>query len=415
MAPCAHPRSQYPRRLLELLVCVLVLSAGPALATDVQSVLWGRTDLRVRSPLGGDRAKFITTDIELLPNAQVTLGWDRTHLLLQYNPSILFREPQLLGPVLLLHRGRVVFTQAWARARLSLYQDAAAGIADVGTLLPADGSTPITGSSGTGTLGALPYERFASIGSFDANPTDHFSFYLSGGYMISGSPVFNVTLPLQWGPLANARFRGEVWRHNALITSAQYFQATFATSQSQLIGSVTESFERQLSREFTASLGGGVAYTKEHLVAYMNGPIAGNYEEILPVVVGTAVWRSKIRDAPASFNVNARLGPFADRYTALVYERIETQLTSEWRFRRQWTSVGNAGFAYAVPIGKSQQVGDSIYYAETGARWGIFNWLMLGVLGRVVWSEQPRTGGPGQLQYLVTFSATVHDERSVAW
>ena len=162
-------------------------------------------------------------------------------------------------------------------------------------------------------------------------------------------------------------------------------------------------------------MGGGVAFTQEHLVAYMNGPIPGNYQEILPVVVGSALWRTKVWNAPMRFNLQARLGPFADRYTALVYERLEAQLNAEWRVRRAWTAVGNSGFAYALPVGKSQQVGDSLYYAEGGARWATFTWLTLGVLGRVVWSEQPRLGVPGYLQYLVTFSATVHDERSVAW
>ena len=414
---CARVRRHFSPHRISLLLSLVFLSSSSALAADVHSILSGRTEARVRSPLSGDRGRIVTTDLELLPDARVTLGWGNTRLAFQYNPSLLLREPQLLGRVYLLHRGRAAFMQHFGRANLLVQQEASAGETDVSALIPTDG-TPINNASGVQTSGAIPYRRLSSMIVFDASPTDRTSFNLSGGYLISGSPVVNYSLPLQWGPLASARFRGKLLPRNYLITYAQFMSSTFATGQTQLIASLTESYERQLSREVTISVGAGAALTREHIVALPPiagpSPIPGDYQEILPVAVATVSWRSRVAHAPMVFNGSARLGPFADRFTGYVYERVETQVGAEWRFERPWTWVGAAGFAYAVPIGLAQQVGDSLYYAESGVRWMTFTWLQLGALGRVVYSEQPRLGA-GQLQWLLTLSATVRHERSVAW
>jgi len=407
------------RATLQVVLC-LALSLGVstrAFGADVHTILTGRVETRVRSPLPGDRGSILTTDLELLPDAQVTLAWGNTRIGFQYNPSLLLREPQLLGRVYLLHRGRAAFTQRFGRASLLVQQEASAGETDVSALIPTDG-TPINNASGVQTSGAIPYRRLASMAMLDANPNDRTSFTLSGGYIISGSPLVNYSLPLQWGPVASASFRGKLLPRNALITSAQFMSSTFATGQTQLIAALTESYERQFSREVTVSIGGGAALTREHIVALPPiagpSPIPGDYQEILPVALATVAWRSRAAHSPMVFNGSARLGPFADRFTGYVYERVETQLGAEWRFERPWTWVGSAGFAYAVPIGLAQQVGDSLYYAESGVRWSVFNWLQLGALGRVVYSQQPRLGA-GQFQWLLTLSATVRHERSMAW
>ena len=191
--------------------------------------------------------------------------------------------------------------------------------------------------------------------------------------------------------------------------------STFATGQRQMVALATESYERQVTVGLLASIGAGVALSREHIVPLPQGPIPGDYMEILPVAVASVTWRNRVMHSPMLFNVTARLGPFADRYTALVYERVEGQLSAEWRFEKPWVWLANAGFAYAVPVGFAQQQGDRLYYGESGVRWLPFTWLQLGALGRVVWSEQPRLNTPGQLQWLLTLSATVRHERSFAW
>ena len=405
------------RSLTRLAALVACMGTAHAVAADVQTAVSGRIDTRVRSPLPGDLGAIITTDAEVLPSAGITLGWGTTRLGLVYNPSILFREPQL-GPrarVFALHRGRAFFGHRFGRANLTLTQEAAYGTTDVGALVSTDG-TPIQNASGVFVAGALPYERFASLAMLDVTPSPLYSFSFSGGYVISGSPqADNVVLPLQWGPFALARFRATVVPRNFLITQGQYLSAEFATGQLQLVAQLTEAYEHEFRRNLTASLGAGLALTREHIVEIPNGPRPGDYQEVLPVALASMLWRNELGYRPFTLNVNVRLGPFADRYTALVYERVEAQLQGEWRVSKPVTALANAGLAYAVPVGLSTQAGDRIYYGEGGARWALKEWVTLGAIGRLVWSEQPRLGIPGYLQWLLTFSVTFHDERSFAW
>lgn len=382
-----------------------------AQAADVDYAVAARTDVRTRSPLPGDRGSIITGDVELLPDLLLGLRSRTSGISLQYNPSLLLREPQTLGPVTFLHRGRLTASTRGAHAGVSFVQEGAWGMADVGALRQPEGSTPGT-LPDLQTVGTLPYVRSATALVVDASPVARVNFGVSAGYNLSGNPEGNSALPLQWGPAASARLRLAATRVDGFTTSLQGSAAWFSTGAEQLITTLTETWERQFSRTFSTTLGAGAAFTREVVVAVQGGPIPGEYFEVLPVVVATASWRE---DTQLMLGLNVRMAPFADRFTGLVYERVEARAQAEWRAARPVTVIGAAGLAYAVPLGQVQQAGDQLYFGEGSMVWGPAPWFSLGLSARVLWTEQPRLMTPGQLQWVGTISATVRERDSTAW
>lgn len=410
----SHERHVRAKWLALLLAATL---APPALAAEANYLVSARADVRTRSPIPGESTAPITGDLELLPAALVNLRWKLTTLTLQYNPSVLMRQPHLLGPVTVLNRGRVQLVNRWERHTLSLLQEGAAGISDIGSLRMPEGA--LAGAvTEVQTAGLTPYVRSASYASFDGSPVERVGYSVTAGYLISGSPNAPLTMPLQWGPVAQARFRAGIGRLDSLTTSAQGWAAWFVVGHQQYVAWLTETWERQLGRTVTGSLGAGAAVTKEHIAevpGLLNPPIPGDYLEVLPVTSVAVNWRQPLRGAMVQANATVRMAPFADRFTGAVYERLEARAQGEWRPEHTVTVTGAGGVAYAVPIGRATQAGDRVIFAEGGVVWLLEEWLGLGFLGRALWVEMPRLGTPGMLQWVATFSVTVQDRNTTAW
>jgi hypothetical protein len=396
------------------LVLWVALLAQPAIGAEASYAVAARTDLRTRSPLPGERGSIVTGDLEFVPDLQGALRWSTGLVSLQYNPSLLLREPQVLGPVTFLHRGRFLVTKRWERVSLTLVQEGAQGRLDVGALRNPEGSTP-GGVPELQTLGTVPYVRSASLAVLDAQPSARVALTVSGGYLISGSPVAGNSMPLQWGPIASARLRLSASGRDTFSTELQASSARFATGQEQQIAQATETWERRLTTALTASMGAGVAVTREYIIEVPGGPIAGTFLEVLPVVLATAAWRQPGLVQPVQVTASARMAPFADRFTGQVYERIEARLQADWRPERAWTLTAAAGLAYAVPLGRARQAGDWLAFGEGAAAWSAKDWLLLGFSARVLWVEQPRLGVGGLLQWVGTLTLTVRDHDATAW
>ncbi len=418
------------RQSLQLELGVLIIAlCWPlgARAVDVQYLVSLRTEVRVRNSLPGidrvcpsvaDCKSPITGDLEIAPLGQLSLGLENSTFLFQYAPTFIWREPVSGGPLLPLQRGRVTWAYRWQRATLLLGEDGAWGLTDITSARSPEGGLP-GGVNEVQTLGSVPYLRSATLINLEARPTDRFSLSLNAGYTISGSPEGTVGgLPLQHGPSGSLRARVVVDREqDALTTSAQVVSSRFVTvypGGEQLIAQLTESWDRPWSRTLSSSLGAGVALTREVIVSAEQG-LPGTYLEPLPIATGSIAWNDVVAHHPLRVGVSLRMAPFADRFTALVYERLEGRVQADLQPAREWAVMAAASGALAVPVGRSEQAGDRLVSGEATVTWTAKTWLLLQASARVLWTEQPRLGLPGQVQAVGTVSATVRQQDSLAW
>lgn len=408
---------------------VFAFVATPATAADVTYEVALRTDARTRTPLPGDRGTTLTGDLELAPRAQLSLGIDASTFHFQYAPTLLWREPlqgARVDGVLGLHRGRIAFDTRWQQGVFSIAEDAAYGQTYVGALRNPEGA--IEPVAEVQNPGMVSYLRSSTTMGVQSRPTDRLTLGVSVGYQVSGSPdplPDPPPLPLQYGPFALAHARATVGRLDGLTTSAQVHQAHFITGADQLVAQLRETWDRQLSRTVTFTLGAGVALAREGVVLTRLTPFPGTYVDLLPVAQAGVDWRDVLAGHPIRLDATLRMAPFSDRFTANVYERVELRGHGEWRFAKDWLSTAAAGGALAVPVSLAiirpagapgnVQAGDRVIYAEGTVAWVVKTWLLLQASARVLWTEQPRTGNPGQVQAVGTVSVTVQQQDSLAW
>jgi hypothetical protein len=392
---------------------VVTLLSSRSFALDVTYEVLARTEVRVRTPLPGDVGVGLTFDLELDPSASVTLVAGANAFVLQYLPTFIWREPQTGGRLLPLHRGRVSYGHAWSKARVLLSQEGAWGVADVGSFRAADGSRP-GGVSEVQTLGSTPYLRSASLASVEFQPSTTITGGLSVGYAVSGSPEGTTNgLPLQWGPSGSAQLRVALNRVEGLTTLFQVFSAAFSTGQEQLVATLTETWERVLSRSWSFSLGVGAAVTRDVVIPEQGIP--GTYVELNPVASSALNWQTKWDQQTIRASATVRLLPFADRFTGNIYERLEARLQTDWAFTRQWGAMAAASGALAVPLGRAAQAGDSLVSGEAGITFTPARWIVLQAMARVISTSQPRLGIDAQVQSVGTLSVTVRGSDSLAW
>lgn len=395
-------------------IAALTLSAS-AWAVDVSWLAVGRADVRLRTPLPGDVGKPLTADLELLPAGRLSLGWSRTLIEFSYTPSLLFREPHLQGPVRLMNRGSAAVRTRWRRATFALQQQGSYGQADVGALRTREdslGSAPVVEVQ---TLGLVPFVSSATTATLDLSTSERGRLSVTGGYLLSGSPD-NPVLPMQRGPLVRASFRFAFDRRDTLTTTTQATHADFVNGQQQTYAFLTEEWSRQPTRLLNLSVMGGVAFTHEVVPEGLPSQlVAGTYDEVLPVAATTLAWRDAVSTPTLQLETGLRLAPFADRFTGLIYERVEARLTGRKVLSHLWLS-SNLGAAWAVPLGRSPQAGDVIVFADAAAGWPIKQWLTLVGSTRVLYAHQPRLGvDAGGVQWVLTLSVMVQHQGSTSW
>ena len=405
---------------------IAALVGAPASAVDVRYGVSVRTDARARTPLVGDVGTTVTGDLELTPRADLALGVDSSTFSAMYSPTLVWREPQTGGRFLPLHRARLAFDTRWSRANLTVAQEGAYGLTDVGFLRQPNDSVP-AGEVQTQTLGIVPYLRSATLLNLEARPNDVLSAGLSAAYLVSGS-LESLAMPLQYGPMVSLRARLAVSRTDGLTTQAQASQATFVTGQEQFIAQLWEIWDRQVSRTVSFNSGAGIALTREQVIARQGIP--GTYSELLPIALASLSWNDVLAGQPLLLTTSLRMAPFADRFTANVYERIEARVAGQWRPGKDWIATTAVGAAQAVPISLAlsrppaaetvdrtglNQAGDRALFGEAAVGWTPKLWLLVQASGRVLWTEQPRYGQPGQVQAVATLSVTVQQQDSLAW
>lgn len=434
----------------------VLLAAGSAAAADVQYTLIGRTDARVRSGLAGDRAKtpdggvaLATGEVELLPSGEAVLGLDSTQVSLLYNPSILLREPQASGPVVVLHRGRAGLGTRWEGGSFLLTEDGAYGEADISTLRNPEAATAATGTAiRAGSIlraEILPYARSATSANLELALPQRVSLGFSAGYRLAGSLPNDAgirdPLPFQYGPYGAVRARVGVTDLDSLSATAQIMHATFVYGAEQLLAEASVTWDRQVSRTVTTSLSAGAAYARQHVCTIFTDPDGGTaerycelptpvpenwdrelttpgwYESVFPVVSAAASWRASMgQGSPIVASAGVRLAPFADSTTGVVYERIEGRLQGDWSPARTVVLRAIGSGAYATRVGgPGEQSGDQLYSGEGVITWTPEQWFSVMASARIIWLAQPRLGNPGRLDWAGTVSVILRAHDTLGW
>lgn len=401
-----------PARALALVVWAATF-ASSALAADVQYLVSARTELRTRNQQPGSSAPF-TSELELLPVAGLLVGSNDTQLAVSYQPSLLLR-PFSTYPVGMLQRGRLLFTETWERATLGATVDGAWGITDVSALRPSD-SLP-SGTVEVATAGVLPYTRLYGALSLDLVLDQRVRLNVTGGYQLSGTYAApegqELTLPLQWGPLASLRLNWTPGTRDTLTTSVLASDTLFSFGQRVTVVSGTQGWRRAFTARTALDVSAGAAFARTDVPDITNPnitvkPIPGLYREVLPMVSGTFSQRF-IVGGTLDLRGIARMGPYADRYTGNVYERLEAYAQAQWSPTRTLQVTGNAGGGWAVNVGRAEQVGDRIVYGDGQVAWTAAKWLVLQGSARLAYSEQPSYNLRGW-QWLLGVAVTVRDQ-----
>lgn len=394
-----------PARALVLVVWAALSSS--ALAADVQYLVSARSEVRTRNVQPGSTG-ILTNELELRPIAGLLIGSDDTRLAVSYQPNILFRDPFQLGPVGLLHRGLLVFTERWARATLSVTADGTWGITDISALRPPDSAPP--GSIEVPTLGLVPYVRLYGRASLDTTVARRVTLGFDAGYQLSGSVDARPTLPIQQGPFATVRLGWTPNARDTLTTSAQGAHAEFSTGQRQTVVQGFETWRHVFTARTALDVSAGVAFTREEVpvIDVPQPPIPGLYREVLPVASATFSHRL-VGGGTVDLRGSARLGPFSDRYTGNVYERLEAFAQAQWNPTRTLQATGTVGGGWAVDIGRAVQAGDRIVYGDAQVGWTAFEWLLVQGSARLAYAEQPRYDLRGW-QWLLGVAVTVRDQ-----
>lgn len=455
MAPRLAPRAG-------ALAVALALAAGPAAAVEALYVASARLDVRARSALPGGGTLPVGGDVELLPAIEGALLFGHLwRVSLGYSPSLLLRDLQGLGNVqnpatpVFLHRGRFNLTGNLGRTMVSFNEDAAYGELDVTGLRSPDGA-PVGALPELTTLGVTPYLRTSTSVSISSQASRLFSWALSAGYVASGDPtaldssyalvqalggqptvpVRTNQLPFQYGPVASASMRIRAHTFHTLVTSLSFSEAHFTHLDQeprrvlpvpvaeQLVAQLIETWEGRLSHAVNATFSAGVAFTHERIANWQVGSIPGDYAELLPVVGGTISTRLPVTETQATINASLRLAPYADRFTGLVYERLEGRAQAEWRPVRVLTTSASVSAAYALGVLKNAQQGDLLLSGDVVAEWALSQWLSLAGLARALYTQQRSyiqqqglTTGElvGQFQWMATMSVIVRYHDSTAW
>jgi hypothetical protein len=438
-------------------LALLVLAAAtPASAVDAEYLLSARADLKGRS------ASPVALDLELLPTVEGALRWKDSRVSLAYAPSLLVRDLQGIfdaqspASTAVLHRARFAVQKGFRHGSLMFSQDGAYGDLDVtGLRLPEGAAAGAFLESRS--LGVTPYLRSATSLSVQAQPAKYVGFYLSGGFQVQGNPYGGDAeyalgqilgrnplvklrtdwLPFQYGPNATAQLRVRVSKAHTFVTTVTGSESQFVHVNQgprrllpvgrveQQVLQLVESWEGRLSSTLSASFGLGVAVTHEFTSSWQAVILPGENLEVLPVAVAAFSTRLPFTGNRVLLNASLRLAPYADRFTGLVYERIEGRALAEWRPTRTLLASASATVAWGVGLGATPQGGDRLVSGEVSSEWAWSPWVSLGGLVRALYSAQqvlqttdvvaPTLYTADQFQWTVTLSVIFRHRDSVAW
>ncbi len=390
---------------------VLLLGMG-APASDAQFLLQLESQTRVRSSLPGDVGTGATDDIELLPVFATRVQLSPFAFDLAYRPTFVFRDLAGQGPLVALHRADAAIQWQHQGTLVRASTDVAKGKVDLGPLLALDGAPPGSIAPGT-TIGLVDYVRSSTSLSVGQRVAPHLLFRIEGTYQVSGSTQ-TTGLPLQWGPAGVLQAVWELTPVDQFVTTASAQHADFATLQRQTLVEATQRWKHELTAVLSVEAVGGIAVVQQYAPDLLAVP-AHTGLDVLPVLGVTALQTLQVRSSVLGLHGHVGLAPFADRFTATVYERLETTVGVSWVLRSTLTMSVAASLARSFPRAGTGITPDLLVGGETATVWAVQPWLSLGAAVRAVHVEALVPGNFAQNQWLASVSLTLHDLEHTAW
>ena len=396
------------------LCAVLALAPSRARAGEADYTVSLQTQLRARSSLPGDEGTGPTLDFELLPVAAGRLGGSGFLFDLSYRPSLVFRDLPGKGPFLPLHRvgAGLQWQRVWTLVQLR--GEGAKGLVDLGPLLNNDGSLgPVVVPAST-TLGLVNYERLMGSLSLQQGLSAHVTLLAEGSYEVSGS-TDNVQLPLQWGPRAVLQVRVEATRVDTLTTAVLGYHADFNTGQSQTVVEATQKWARRLSRQLLGEARAGIAVVKQEVLPQTAGEALLSTLAVEPVASLSLTSNVPLRFSTLELRARVGLEPFSDRFTATVYERLDSTVGAAWVLRKDVAFGLAVSAARSFPPASGATPPDFYVAGETSVAWTLQPWLVLGATLRASHTELLSPGSTPINQWLTSLSVTVRNHESTSW
>jgi hypothetical protein len=256
----------------------------------------------------------------------------------------------------------------------------------------------------------VPYVRLAGGALLEQRVGGRVTLRAEGGYEVSGSTQ-NVNLPLQWGPAGLLAVKVDVTGVDSLTTTALGKHADFMTGQRQTLLEATERWARHLSRELEGEVSAGVGVVQQSVTdAAPAVPWA-----VLPVAAVGVSWRLPVEGSKLELRARCGLAPFADRFTATVYERLDALVAATWSTRDGLTvGLGLSGARSFAGVASSTSP-DFFVAIESSLAWAAQPWLTLGTSLRAAHTEVLVEGATPANQWLVSAWVAVHSEGRKSW
>lgn len=396
-------------------VAVSLGLASSVLAAEGSYLVSARAETRARSALPGDRsAVALAGDLEVLPRVSGRLRVEAFSFELGYLPSLVVRDFGGRGLVLPLHRGSAAVQWERDATVLRLATDAASGVTDLGPLLLADPGVVAGQLSAGTTIGLVQIVRSTTTASLQGRAGAHLLWRGEGSYQVSGSTQTD-QLPLGWGPGGLALLGWEPTRVDRFTTTATVRQTTFMTGHQQLIGELTETWTRALSRQLSLEGGGGVAVVNQRFPPPAVGVSGREAFEVQPVAVVVLTSKVPIRRSVLELGGRASLAPFADRFTATVYERLSVSGRAMWVFERDLATIVIISVARSFPGPALMMAPDFLVTAEATLAWTATPWLILGASLRGAHIALLTPVPSSQNQWLASVSVAFQRQDSASW
>jgi hypothetical protein len=402
---------------------LFALLTQAALAADLRYTVGVQSEVRARSVLPGDVATTLATvDIEAQASGEAQLAFGPTQLGIAYTPLLVLREPQVRARLLPLHRALASVSTNWRTGTISLTQTGTYGFTDIGPLrsLGNLGGPPPVGAPAVQTAGFIELvSSFTSV-TFTQQFSRTVSLSAEADYSLNGA-VDGLSLPLQFGPSLSAGLRNTVTRVDVLQTSFQYRFAEFYSAdqptrvgQQLTVAQLTQDWLRSLTRTLSFELGAGLALSGEYRpIDPTTGATAGRqYFDLLPAAHASLSWRP---ERGTELALGVRLSPFADRFTALVYERLEGTASFQWQPQRLVTLRFSASAAYNVDLGSAERAGDSLYSADLSLLWQAWPALAFTAGARGLFARQPSVMVPDQGQWQINAGVIARMQDALGW
>ncbi|RKH58610.1 hypothetical protein D7X96_36660 [Corallococcus interemptor] len=400
------------------------------------SVTYGaaaRVDTRTRSmdaQATGEAVAPVAADVDIVPTLSLKYDDGSAVTEVQYAPRISFREATSNPRTEVQHVGRLLSdwrpsrgltlhgTQEFVLGQVNLFTNLplGGGLDDDPAVGPAPGDTPAT------PIQPLPegVDTVFFLSSLTTLAAE--TVWLGPGWRLSGSAGFSASgglddtakeaVPFQYGPRLQLSLGNSPAPRHTLATTLAFTDSRFSTGARASVTTFTGAWTHRLDRRTAveAGVGVGVAYsvraTEEGpaedpgvpgatpsghrrltTLQVADAPVADPAQrlELLPDLTLAVSHRVPSRMADFNGRLAARVTPFVDRLTGLVYPRADLTLNGTWALspRLRFSGTGGSAFAVGGAEGDRQVVGG------VGAGWTVNRWITLEVDTRAAWTRSP--------------------------